>query len=73
MSAPASTPPAEVTFSADDEKWMAVALERGARGNPSPNPHVGAVVVKGAQAVGLGHHERAGEEHAEVAALREAG
>ncbi|HEY1692640.1 MAG TPA: bifunctional diaminohydroxyphosphoribosylaminopyrimidine deaminase/5-amino-6-(5-phosphoribosylamino)uracil reductase RibD [Polyangiaceae bacterium] len=73
MSARAGAPPAEGTFSADDEKWMAVALERGARGTPSPNPHVGAVVVKGTQAVGLGHHERAGEEHAEVAALREAG
>ena len=66
-------PPAEVTFSKDDEKWMGIALERGAQGSPSPNPHVGAVVVKGAQALGVGHHERAGDEHAEVAALREAG
>jgi diaminohydroxyphosphoribosylaminopyrimidine deaminase/5-amino-6-(5-phosphoribosylamino)uracil reductase len=66
-------PPPETTFSADDDKWMAVALERGARGTPSPNPHVGAVVVKDGQAIGLGHHERAGEEHAEIAALREAG
>jgi diaminohydroxyphosphoribosylaminopyrimidine deaminase/5-amino-6-(5-phosphoribosylamino)uracil reductase len=63
----------DVTFSAEDEKWMAQALERGARGTPSPNPHVGAVIVSGAQRVGSGHHERAGEEHAEVAALREAG
>lgn len=61
------------TFSAEDEKWMGLALERGARGNPSPNPHVGAVVVKNGQVLGVGHHERAGEEHAEVAALREAG
>ncbi len=63
----------EPAFSADDERWMGVALERGARGVPSPNPHVGAVVVAGGQAVGAGHHERAGEEHAEIAALREAG
>ncbi len=65
--------PGDATFSADDEKWMGVALERGARGMPSPNPHVGAVVVSGGQAVGFGHHERAGEEHAEIMALREAG
>jgi diaminohydroxyphosphoribosylaminopyrimidine deaminase/5-amino-6-(5-phosphoribosylamino)uracil reductase len=58
---------------ADDEKWMGIALEQGARGLPSPNPHVGAVVVKGGQGVGLGHHERAGEDHAEVVALRQAG
>lgn len=73
MSANPSAPAIETTFSADDEKWMAIALERGTRGTPSPNPHVGAVVVKGGQVVGLGHHERAGEDHAEVAALREAG
>jgi diaminohydroxyphosphoribosylaminopyrimidine deaminase/5-amino-6-(5-phosphoribosylamino)uracil reductase len=60
------------SFSSDDEKWMSVALERGARGTPSPNPHVGAVLVKGGQAIGMGHHERAGEAHAEVGALREA-
>ncbi len=59
-------------FSADDERWMGAALQRGARGVPSPNPHVGAVVVNGGQVVGAGHHERAGEEHAEVSALRDA-
>ncbi|MBV9947472.1 MAG: riboflavin biosynthesis protein RibD, partial [Myxococcales bacterium] len=52
---------------------MRVALERASHGSPSPNPHVGAAVVKNGELVGLGHHERAGEEHAEVAALREAG
>src|SRR5579859_567748 len=56
-----------------DEKWMAAALEKGAAGTPSPNPHVGAVLVKGTEIVGAGHHERAGEDHAEVVALREAG
>jgi diaminohydroxyphosphoribosylaminopyrimidine deaminase/5-amino-6-(5-phosphoribosylamino)uracil reductase len=61
------------TFSADDEKWMAIALESGARGTPSPNPHVGAVVVQGGKAVSTAHHERAGEAHAEALALREAG
>jgi diaminohydroxyphosphoribosylaminopyrimidine deaminase/5-amino-6-(5-phosphoribosylamino)uracil reductase len=52
---------------------MGMALELGAKGNPSPNPHVGAVVIKAGQAVGKGHHERAGEDHAEVAAIRDAG
>jgi diaminohydroxyphosphoribosylaminopyrimidine deaminase/5-amino-6-(5-phosphoribosylamino)uracil reductase len=61
------------SFSLDDEKWMSVAIERAARGTPSPNPHVGAVVVKAGQALGMGHHERAGDPHAEVTALREAG
>jgi diaminohydroxyphosphoribosylaminopyrimidine deaminase/5-amino-6-(5-phosphoribosylamino)uracil reductase len=65
--------PEVVAFTADDEKWMAIALEQGARGVPSPNPHVGAVVVKAGHALGMGHHERAGEDHAEVAALRKAG
>jgi diaminohydroxyphosphoribosylaminopyrimidine deaminase/5-amino-6-(5-phosphoribosylamino)uracil reductase len=65
--------PAAPTFTKDDLKWMDLALENGAKGTPSPNPHVGAVVVKAGQAAGVGHHERAGEEHAEVAALREAG
>jgi diaminohydroxyphosphoribosylaminopyrimidine deaminase/5-amino-6-(5-phosphoribosylamino)uracil reductase len=61
------------TFSADDERWMALALEQGLEGTPSPNPHVGAVVVRDGEIVGKGHHERAGEDHAEFAALREAG
>lgn len=72
-SAPPPPAPPAPTFSKDDEKWMGVALEHGAKGTPSPNPHVGAVVVKGAQVAGAGHHERAGEDHAEIAALKEAG
>jgi diaminohydroxyphosphoribosylaminopyrimidine deaminase/5-amino-6-(5-phosphoribosylamino)uracil reductase len=70
----ASPAPAPVAdFSPEDEKWMALALEHGARGTPSPNPHVGAVVVKDGRLLGAGHHERAGEEHAEAVALKEAG
>ncbi len=66
-------PPPAPSFSKDDERWMDMALEQGAKGTPSPNPHVGAVVVRGTQAVGTGHHERAGEDHAEIAALKQAG
>jgi diaminohydroxyphosphoribosylaminopyrimidine deaminase/5-amino-6-(5-phosphoribosylamino)uracil reductase len=65
--------PADVVFSPDDEHWMSMALEHGARGTPSPNPHVGAIVVAGTEIVGRGHHERAGEDHAEIMALRESG
>src|SRR5271155_2775671 len=61
------------TFSREDDKSMDLAIQRGSLGSPSPNPHVGAVVVKDGQAVGIGHHERAGDDHAEMAALREAG
>jgi diaminohydroxyphosphoribosylaminopyrimidine deaminase/5-amino-6-(5-phosphoribosylamino)uracil reductase len=66
-------PEAQPSFSADDQRWMALALERGADGTPSPNPHVGAVVVRDGELVSQGHHERAGEDHAELVALQAAG
>ncbi|HEV8457512.1 MAG TPA: bifunctional diaminohydroxyphosphoribosylaminopyrimidine deaminase/5-amino-6-(5-phosphoribosylamino)uracil reductase RibD [Methylomirabilota bacterium] len=60
---------------ADDERWMAeaLALARRARGLTSPNPMVGAVIVRDAAAAGRGFHSRAGAPHAEIEALREAG
>ncbi len=57
----------------DAAGWMKRALELAQKGRPSPNPHVGAVIVKDGELVGSGHHERAGEDHAEVVALRAAG
>ncbi len=42
-------------------------------GRTRPNPSVGAVVVRGGEIVGEGWHERAGGDHAEVAALKAAG
>ena len=52
---------------------MAEALAVQALGRTSPNPHVGAVVVRRGRIVGTGFHEAAGREHAETAALRRAG
>src|SRR5689334_25079867 len=51
----------------------AVALARRARGRTSPNPPVGAVVVKNGRIVGEGFTRPAGGPHAEVVALRRAG
>jgi diaminohydroxyphosphoribosylaminopyrimidine deaminase/5-amino-6-(5-phosphoribosylamino)uracil reductase len=59
--------------SAEDEAWMFQAIEIGQGGRPSPNPHVGALVVKDNRKIAEGHHERAGDEHAEVVALKAAG
>lgn len=52
-----------------DVRMMRLAIERGRRGSPAPNPHVGAVVVRDGRVVGEGHHERAGGAHAEVIAM----
>lgn len=56
-----------------DARMMDRALEEAGRGKPSPNPPVGAVVARGAEVIAVGYHARAGDEHAEVAALRAAG
>src|SRR5512135_2037899 len=58
-----------------DSQWMARALCLAERGlyTTSPNPRVGCVLVKDGRVIGEGWHERAGEPHAEVHALRAAG
>ncbi len=52
---------------------QALAWARRGMGRTSPNPLVGAVVVRDGEVAGRGFHRRAGEPHAEVVALQEAG
>lgn len=55
-------------------KYMAIAMKSAlrARGLTSPNPMVGALVVKNGRIIGRGYHEKAGARHAEIVALDEA-
>lgn len=62
-------------MSTNDHAWMALALQLARRGlySTHPNPRVGCVIVKDDELIGEGWHVRAGEPHAEVHALRQAG
>lgn len=53
--------------------WQALRLAERGLYTTTPNPRVGCVLVKDGEVVGEGWHERAGEAHAEVMALRAAG
>lgn len=61
-------------MSVDDVKAMSVALKLAMRayGCTSPNPLVGAVLVRNGKVVGKGWHHRAGQPHAEIEALKDA-
>ncbi|MFD2656669.1 bifunctional diaminohydroxyphosphoribosylaminopyrimidine deaminase/5-amino-6-(5-phosphoribosylamino)uracil reductase RibD [Gracilibacillus thailandensis] len=58
-----------------NEEWMDLALNlaEATIGQTSPNPSVGAVVVKNGELLGVGTHLKAGEAHAEVHAIAQAG
>src|SRR3954468_19871654 len=57
-----------------EEMFMrqALALARKGDGETSPNPMVGAVLVRGAKVIGKGYHRAAGKPHAEIEALKDA-
>ncbi|MCL0107482.1 bifunctional diaminohydroxyphosphoribosylaminopyrimidine deaminase/5-amino-6-(5-phosphoribosylamino)uracil reductase RibD [Peptococcaceae bacterium] len=59
----------------NDEYYMKIALElaKNAEGYTAPNPLVGAVIVKNGTIVGKGFHAKAGDNHAEVNAILDAG
>ncbi len=67
MSKPALSPAPDA-----DIMWLALRLARRGYGTTSPNPMVGAVLVRRDKIIGQGWHHRAGEPHAEIEALRHA-
>jgi diaminohydroxyphosphoribosylaminopyrimidine deaminase/5-amino-6-(5-phosphoribosylamino)uracil reductase len=60
------------TMHSDDQHWMRVALGLAAKGqgHVEPNPMVGCVLVKDGVCIAQGYHQRWGEAHAEIEALR---
>jgi diaminohydroxyphosphoribosylaminopyrimidine deaminase/5-amino-6-(5-phosphoribosylamino)uracil reductase len=62
-------------FSEADRRFMreALALAERGRGHTSPNPVVGAVLVRGGRVLARGYHRRAGLPHAEIEALSHKG
>jgi len=59
----------------DDRRFMEMALDLAKKGEgfTSPNPMVGAVLVRDGEVVGTGYHKACGQAHAEVDAIRSAG
>ena len=57
-----------------DAEYMERAIKLAVRGlgHTRPNPAVGAVIVKGGKIIGEGWHKKAGGDHAEVAAIKNA-
>lgn len=58
-----------------DERYVRLALRLAVKGagSASPNPMVGAVVVRSGKVVATGYHQRPGSDHAEIVALKRAG
>ncbi len=63
--------PSRNTWSDFDAFCMRRAVELSVLGRPSPNPCVGAIIAKNGKILGEGYHARAGQAHAEVAAIRD--
>jgi diaminohydroxyphosphoribosylaminopyrimidine deaminase/5-amino-6-(5-phosphoribosylamino)uracil reductase len=75
MNSKASLTRKRKTVTDKDRNFMRLALREARKGigRTSPNPSVGAVVVKNGRIVGKGHHQQAGGHHAEIHALQAAG
>ncbi len=58
-----------------DKRYMRLALRLALKGagRTSPNPMVGAVLVRDGKVIATGYHKQAGQDHAEIAALKRAG
>ncbi len=54
------------------EYYMQIAFELAKKGDASPNPQVGCVIVKDDKIIGQGYHEKFGQNHAEIQALNDA-
>jgi len=52
---------------------QALSLAQKASSRTKPNPYVGCVIVKGSNIIGQGYHSKAGERHAEIIAIEDAG
>ncbi len=65
----------DALFTSDDHQYMTQALRLATQGlyTTTPNPRVGCIIVKNGLVIGEGAHLKAGEPHAEVYALRQAG
>lgn len=70
-----SLPEENSSVTDSDRSWMKLALEEARKGvgRTSPNPCVGAVIVRDGQEVSRGYHKKAGTPHAEINALNKAG
>jgi diaminohydroxyphosphoribosylaminopyrimidine deaminase/5-amino-6-(5-phosphoribosylamino)uracil reductase len=56
-----------------EREMMSQAIEQARRGRPSPNPRVGAAIVRDGEVLAFGFHHKAGQAHAEVDAIQNAG
>jgi len=74
MPAATSTPISSPADAAADKAWMKKALAEAAKGLglTSPNPPVGAILVRDGELIGVGYHKKAGGPHAEIEALADA-